>query len=445
LEVTSAAIAVIDVHAGNIRVRCGGRTLEAAEIILGPAKTEATTRPTTLSWGKGPVIIQDGNSVIEGKRIAIEDGHMQVEGNAILKANNGAEVKADRIDIRPNAPATQPATRPATNGAGTQLVPQSGGNEAGKLTVQGVARDAFAAYERARKDQHHLHIVASTRKLERPAGGDWRATPEQSRTWSWWESPTGGRRRVDYDPEICEWIAGAAPYCETRYLFTFDGKEFRKVDFIYDEHLGVYGAKVSERYPHDKPTYFAQTHWATGLVFMAQPPGACERCEQIPNNSVKELTRFSSISDTPLTTARHIQEADCRLIEIKVEVTKPMRMAELIVLDPARGHSLVRSQYWQDGRLEREFAVHEWKQLSDNLWFPMYWTTENGSPEPGKRLKVEYRATVAEYYDPAQSDAIFGLRDVVFGKPLAHPPHGPARKNAAPATQPAHSASARPG
>jgi protein involved in polysaccharide export with SLBB domain len=396
---------------------------------------EPATRPATLSWGKGPVRIQQGDSVIEGKRIAIEDGHMQVEGNAILKANNGAEVKADRIDIRPNAA----ATRPATNGAGTQVVPQSGGNEAGKLTVQGVARDAFAAYERARKDQHHLHIVASTRKLERPAGGDWRATPEQSRTWSWWESPTGGRRRVDYDPEICEWIAGAAPYCETRYLFTFDGKEFRKVDFIYDEHLGLYGARVSERYPHDKPTYFAQTHWATGLVFMAQPPGACERCEQIPNNSVKELTRFSSISDTPLTTARHIQEADRRLIEIKVEVTKPMRMAELIVLDPARGHSLVRSQYWQDGRLEREFAVHEWKQLSDNLWFPMYWTTENGSPEPGKRLKVEYRATVAEYYDPTQSDAIFGLRDVVFGKPLAYPPHGSARKNAAPATQPAPS------
>jgi protein involved in polysaccharide export with SLBB domain len=78
------------------------------------------TRPATLSWGKGPVRIQDGNSVIEGKRITIEDGHMQVEGNAILQANNGADVKADRINIRPNAPATQPATRPAASGATTQ-------------------------------------------------------------------------------------------------------------------------------------------------------------------------------------------------------------------------------------------------------------------------------------------------------------------------------------
>jgi len=124
LEVTSAAIAVIDVHAGNIRVRCGGRTLEAAEIILGPAKTEATTRPAALNWGKGTVRIQDANSVIEGKRITIEDGHMQVEGNAILKANNGAEVKADRIDIRPNAAATRPAHSTASgqppNGTSTQ-------------------------------------------------------------------------------------------------------------------------------------------------------------------------------------------------------------------------------------------------------------------------------------------------------------------------------------
>ena len=72
----------------------------------GPA---AATQPATLSWGKGPLRIQDGDSVIEGKRIAIEDGHMQVEGNAIIKVNNGAEVKGDRIDIRPNVPATQPA------------------------------------------------------------------------------------------------------------------------------------------------------------------------------------------------------------------------------------------------------------------------------------------------------------------------------------------------
>jgi len=96
-------------------------TLQPSTRPATPPATQPSTQPALLSWGKGPVRIQQGNSVFEGKRITVEEGRMRVDGNAILQAN-GAKVDADRIDIRLNTSAGSGAsTQPVGNGAAKKI------------------------------------------------------------------------------------------------------------------------------------------------------------------------------------------------------------------------------------------------------------------------------------------------------------------------------------
>jgi beta-lactamase regulating signal transducer with metallopeptidase domain len=299
--------------------------------------------------------------------------------------------------------------------------PESGppvATESGADTMPGEPIDrkefitkAEKAYRRALADFRNVKIVASWQQVQRdPETGAWKEIPARAKTYSWYERlDEKARMRMDFDPLILKWIDGAAPYSETRLLFTFDGHEFRKLSLVYNRDTGKYGARVAEQYPHNKPKRFVQyaphngTHLFHGIASMPE-----------------DLQMWSHLwglwhgvkADRDIQVHRVVR-AGRDMIQLSYEFPS---MTLRMILDPERGYMPVYSN--EAGG----FRVTEYRRLTPNLWFPTKWDTKviAGAPEA-----VVCEVDEVGFFDPADADAIFKVEDIALGKSMETIPHGP--------------------
>jgi len=298
------------------------------------------------------------------------------------------------------------------------------------LDPEQIAAKARAAWERATEQAsrlRNLHIMATRRWYEPgPEPGKWRETPVQANTWSWYERLEGGRTRVDLDPTKFEWIDGTAPYAENRYLLTFDGSEFRKIDFIYSDKTGLYRPRVTEQYPNNKPEYLLSERKYTGSCFTLTAKGHPGPTDY-PARAMKEVLDAMTSPRIVSAQVRHPSHAGKDMAELIWKTNRPERgrlsnTRLRAVLDPQRGFSVTQLDFHVNTELQRSYRAGAWKRLGPELWFPTRWEVSHYG---ARTEKTTYRADKVAFYDSSDADAIFQARDVMLNQPTDAPPHAP--------------------
>ena len=375
-------------------------------------------------------------------RVRVMPGLVKAEWAMAMDAHTYMLAAKETITIAPGQTRTvrmQARLEPIPGGPATQPAPAGDSERAEEIDFIKLRATLCEAYARSEKDQRNLHIVALVQQYEPgEAAGQWVKSPAYTRTWSWYERRRGAKARIDYDPQKLKWVGGTAPYSETRFMLAFDGSGFRKIDFVYGYgEAPHYWPSVTEDYDTNNPKRLANAARDTGIAFLPEPPssfpsrelailesGFAERMDELLQPWTEELARKGGIRASKVTSNG--------LTLIRVTLPRGNDI-QTFFLDPQKGYSLVRAERSSGGNLTSLYRAEQWKQLTPNLWFPVKWTAR-GMHAPNQ-WRLDYEASEAGFYDPAQGPDIFGAKDVKLGVRIDRPPHGPASAPP-PATQP---------
>ena len=301
-----------------------------------------------------------------------------------------------------------------------------------ELKVGEVLKEMRQAYQAAQKETKHIHIMARQRVDEwDETKQQWIEQPVQIDTWSWHEREGKERFRVDFDPEILKWDDGPLPYCETRYLVLFDGKEYIKVDEVENPDTNLYRAQVSGRKKKlsglgedkDRPK---------GVADSALRAASRSGTDFLPDKERGPFPAFlgdahflaSLVRRQSDWVARKIKSQDKVLVELRKHWKVPdgsNEFEEVIWLEPERGYSVASWTLSKRGKIYSALKVNAWKKLSDSLWFPSDICQSRTTKEP----RIRYKAEQVGFYDEADAEAIYGMTDLDMKARYVKLPHGP--------------------
>ena len=396
---------------------------------LDDAGEKALTALTTANMERQLAVLVDGKVVAMatikspiGKSGMISGSFSLAEAEAIaaeLRMSGASSApaprNADRSTSRParsNWQALLNAIKPAP--ALRQL--ETGGR-ADDPAVAEIAR-ILAVRRRAATELRNLRIVADCHREVRGEDGIWKPTPIRASTRSWYESlAPEANFRIDFDPEILDWINGAAPYSENRYTFTWDGDHFVKFNVNYNHDTRMYASSVAEDHPYLPPSVrWNAAELYNGLIMVKDP-----RSYFI----TEELSKILEIDDQLIELGVAEVSRDGRKL---ARVSLGLRGAgggEEMLFDADRGYALVSQATTQHGAgPARSRQVTAGTQLSPPLWYPKNMVSYPGLPN--QRYVTEVREV--GFYRPADAEAIFAAEDIVLGKPSLTPPAGFAAK-----------------
>ena len=297
-------------------------------------------------------------------------------------------------------------------------------NEQDRIVHRIVAhfRDSQTAYQ-------NVFLVGSTRQYDwNKESREWVPTRAGDHTRIWIESLNAGRWRIDHDPEICKWSGGAAPFSEDRYLEAFDGRNFLKIDHVYDNASRTYGSRISEkRWGRESK----RLQWCTAL--MKTLPTA-QGIQELRNflldvTLVQELRNFFRHSPTSQRKVIEIVDQGRRLLQIEAATVWNNRVVQnqRLVFDPSRSDALVSSELSfpdSNGQLavRLRWEVTDWRQLAPTVWIPTKWTSEMtpafGNPEP---VRLTYQTERVAHFSANDAAVIFSAADVTINKSVAYP------------------------
>ena len=299
--------------------------------------------------------------------------------------------------------------------------------EAIALDLKETVLKILAVYRKAAEEKarlRNLHVVSAMREYVRIENlGDWAETPMQMGVWGWYEAPgRDGRIRLDLDPEVLPWTAGARPYCETRYLVTHDGQTSTKFDWLYGD--GTYQARAVEQ--RKEPFNEERYRWQRTVNGLDLLPTGLEgeyssmdvNDPRIGDRDLQDL--WVMIDKHPdWVQVRQVVEQGQPLIELTATSQVVRGFVMMVLLDSARSYAVQSIVVTMRGHVQRSFEVAQWRQISENLWLPTAWTRQYLNQQH------RYQTTRVEFFDARQADAVFQARDVKPGVAMLTLPHGP--------------------
>ena len=248
----------------------------------------------------------------------------------------------------------------------------------------------------------------------------WKRTPTYISSTAWFDGNREGRARVDFHKKVLKWEKGAAPYLESNYSASFDGKHGRyiknstshsgKVFHInnysvlpdaphelrnewYQKMLGI-NASLNFHFSSEKEMFSSLFQYAI------DPNSALKNAGVDPNFAVKK-------TDLEIT-FQELKDAECINISLKGK-----RSQESWWLDPNRGFALLKYENTRTDKDGREVPdnstdVRRLDKVAENLWWPMEVYFISASFEAGNPWKrIVYRATNVVANAPNFADSIF--------------------------------------
>jgi hypothetical protein len=239
----------------------------------------------------------------------------------------------------------------------------------------------------------------------------WQRTPIYVASTAWFDGSPGGKARVDVHKQVIEWLQGAAPYAESSYSISFDGKHGRVVNHTIGHSGKTVPRKRARIMP--RPPKRLTSGWYptfTGVRFSMNFffVGRDLKFSQIFNEASQPDSAAASwfgFTREPF--------AGVQCIRITSKRTKAHGREESYWLDPGRGFALLGSERKSvlpddTEQVKSRIRVKKLKEIVPGIWWPIEATLETLSTVPEKPYeRIVYRALSVAANDPDLDEAIF--------------------------------------
>lgn len=279
----------------------------------------------------------------------------------------------------------------------------------------------MAARVNATRNFHHLYIEGTYQIYKKNKAGQWVKTPQRTYSRSWYQSLGHGPFRIDYDPQVSLWIDGARPYSQEYYTVVYNGKQFRRIEDIYDHRSKTFTPSVPEKHSFVPPRgrdalYYWPFDNGMGVLPQAPEDYVDDILPLLQHPPVRVHVQIDLVHN-------HGQPLIRITTRYAVHPSKGNKKGVhfAVFLNPNRGYMTQRIVADLPGRQPFDrYRVTKWKHLAGDAWFPAQWTHQLSADN-----KQAFHVSRVGYYDPAQSKAIFSASDIKLHVPSPTPPAGP--------------------